>query len=149
MHTDIHAPLWRRLANAQLASTLAAAVWVYGVNSVDEEAAPVEVRLLAAAFRSGWSYIYVRHLLAPSINRVLVRAPRSRAGRLGASLVESLWAQLVDALFFWIIGAERILSVLPFVATNTASIFLAAEASTAGYPPERVAGLIARGLRRG
>ncbi len=149
---DTRAPLWRRLANAQLASTLLAAVYVYAVNSGGNASdpdvtIPAGVRLLATAFRTTWSYLYVRHFLAPSVNRVLSRRPQSRAHRLCASAAESLWAQLIDALFFWTIGAEVLLSTLPFVATNTASIFLAAEASAGGYPPDRVAGFLDSRLR--
>jgi hypothetical protein len=152
LRVDTAASLWRRLANLQLAATLLSAAYVYFANSRGTAAAsdatiPVGVRLLATTFRTVWSYYYVRYFLAPSVNRVLSREPRSRARRLGASLLESLWAQLIDALFFWAIGAEVPLSTLPFVVTNTASVFLSAEASAAGYPPDRAIGFIEARLR--
>ncbi len=140
-----HAPLWRRLANAQLLWTLLAAAYVYAINP--EEPRLAGVGLLAAAFRTAWAYLYVRCFYAPSVNRVLAGAPRSRARRLGAAIAEGLWPQLIDAACYCAIGAELVLSTVPFAVTNAASVFLSAEATAAGYPPDRIAAVIESQLR--
>jgi hypothetical protein len=129
------------LANGQLAATLLSAAYVFLLNAGSASDAPPAVPwigFVAGAFRAGWSYLYVRFLFAPSINRVVARGRASRGRRLAAAFGESLWAQAVDALVYASVGAECVFSVLPFVATNTFSLFASAEASHAGHPPDAV-----------